>query len=26
MRFHSKLPGDLKMLQSSDPLAEIELD
>ncbi|GES43276.1 hypothetical protein RsS62_25280 [Rhizobium dioscoreae] len=26
MRFHSKLPGDLKMLQSSDPFDEIELD
>lgn len=26
MRFHSKPPGDLKMLQSSDPFDEIELD
>lgn len=26
MRFHPKPPGDLKMLQSSDPFAEIELD
>jgi hypothetical protein len=26
MRFHSKLPGDLKMIQSSDPFDEIELD
>jgi len=26
MRFHSKLPGDLKMLQSSDSFADIELD
>jgi len=26
MRCHSKPPGDLKMLQSSDPFAEIELD
>jgi hypothetical protein len=26
MRFHSKLPGDLKIIQSSDPFDEIELD